>query len=468
MTTYPNAPLSEGQKPHVTQHPSVALLIDFDNVTLAMRSDLSKELKTLLESDVVPGKITVKRAYADWRRYPQYVVPLSEASVELIFAPAYGSSKKNATDIRMAIDGLELVFVRPEINTFVLLTGDSDFSSLVIKLKEYGKHVIGVGLQESTSDTLVQNCDEYYSYNSLTGLREMSDSDVNSKDPWDLVRRAVSRMIDRSDVMRSDRLKQVMIELDRSFDESNVGFNKFSKFVAEAANRGSVAIRKMENGQYEIMDGAKPATKKPATKKPATKKPATKKPATKKPATKKPATESQKEIQDDGPSLKIGYDLMLDCLRDQNTKGQESLIDSDVKRKMLQVDRSFDETEFGFKKFSKFLLQAEQDGIVKLESAETGGYKVLTVEQLNDIGSMGLPVGKANIVKYLTSSYQGIGKKTAEDVVEAFGDEIFETFETSPHLVKEVCPRRSDKLLKMWKEDVERRRKAEGELAANE
>ena len=159
---------------------------------------------------------------------------------------------------------------------------------------------------------------------------------------------------------------------------------------------------------------------------------------------------------------------MLDCLRDQNTKGQESLIDSDVKRKMLQVDRSFDETEFGFKKFSKFLLQAEQDGIVKLESAETGGYKVLTVEQLNDIGSMGLPVGKANIVKYLTSSYQGIGKKTAEDVVEAFGDEIFETFETSPHLVKEVCPRRSDKLLKMWKEDVERRRKAEGELAANE
>ena len=453
MTTYPNAPLSEGQKPHVTQHPSVALLIDFDNVTLAMRSDLSKELKTLLESDVVPGKITVKRAYADWRRYPQYVVPLSEASVELIFAPAYGSSKKNATDIRMAIDGLELVFVRPEINTFVLLTGDSDFSSLVIKLKEYGKHVIGVGLQESTSDTLVQNCDEYYSYNSLTGLREMSDSDVNSKDPWDLVRRAVSRMIDRSDVMRSDRLKQVMIELDRSFDESNVGFNKFSKFVAEAANRGSVAIRKMENGQYEIMDGAKPATKKPATKKP---------------ATKKPATESQKEIQDDGPSLKIGYDLMLDCLRDQNTKGQESLIDSDVKRKMLQVDRSFDETEFGFKKFSKFLLQAEQDGIVKLESAETGGYKVLTVEQLNDIGSMGLPVGKANIVKYLTSSYQGIGKKTAEDVVEAFGDEIFETFETSPHLVKEVCPRRSDKLLKMWKEDVERRRKAEGELAANE
>ena len=88
MTNYMNAPLSEGQDLPVAASPSVALLIDFDNVTMATRSDLSKELKLLLESDVVPGKITVKRAYADWRRYPQYVVPLSEACVELIFAPA--------------------------------------------------------------------------------------------------------------------------------------------------------------------------------------------------------------------------------------------------------------------------------------------------------------------------------------------------------------------------------------------
>ncbi|MEX0836693.1 MAG: NYN domain-containing protein, partial [Gemmatimonadota bacterium] len=97
--------------------PHAALLIDFDNVTMGMRSDLSKELKTLLDSDVIKGKVSVQRAYADWRRYPQYIVPLSEASVDLIFAPAYGSNKKNATDIRMAIDALELVFIRPEIGT---------------------------------------------------------------------------------------------------------------------------------------------------------------------------------------------------------------------------------------------------------------------------------------------------------------------------------------------------------------
>jgi len=169
-------------------------LIDFDNVTLGMRSDLSKELKTLLQSDVIRGKVTVQRAYADWRRYPQYIVPLSEASVDLIFAPAYGSSKKNATDIRMAIDGMELVFVRPEIGTYILLTGDSDFSSLVLKLKEYGKYVIGVGIEESSSDILVQNCDEYYSYTSLTGLRKTTDTVGKPVDPWELVAEALARI----------------------------------------------------------------------------------------------------------------------------------------------------------------------------------------------------------------------------------------------------------------------------------
>ena len=186
--------------PHATGAPAIqaeaqnaALLIDFDNVTMGMRSDLSKELRNLLNSDIIKGKVTVQRAYADWRRYPQYIVSLSENSVDLIFAPAYGSSKKNATDIRMAIDAIELVFIRPEIGTYILLTGDSDFSSLVLKLKEYGKYVIGVGIQESSSDILVQNCDEYYSYTSIAGLRKTTDSANKPVDPWVLVEQAVRR-----------------------------------------------------------------------------------------------------------------------------------------------------------------------------------------------------------------------------------------------------------------------------------
>ena len=234
--------------------PNAALLIDFDNVTMGIRSDLGKELRNLLSSDIIKGKVAVQRAYADWRRYPQYIVPLSEASIDLIFAPAYGSSKKNATDIRLAIDALELVFTRPEIGTFILLSGDSDFSSLVIKLKEYGKYVIGVGIRESSSDLLVQNCDEYYSYNALAGLVKANEDEETAHkwDPWELVSEAIQRMKRNGDVMRSDRLKQVMQEIDSTFDEKDLGMSKFSRFVQEAAQRGLIAVSKLENGQLEI------------------------------------------------------------------------------------------------------------------------------------------------------------------------------------------------------------------------
>jgi uncharacterized protein (TIGR00288 family) len=234
--------------------PNAALLIDFDNVTMGIRSDLGKELRSLLSSEIIKGKVAVQRAYADWRRYPQYIVPLSEASIDLIFAPAYGSSKKNATDIRLAIDAIELVFTRPEIGTVILLSGDSDFSSLVIKLKEYGKYVIGVGIKESSSDLLVQNCDEYYSYNALAGLVRASDEEAASRkyDPWELVTEAVQRMKRNNDVMRSDRLKQVMQEIDSTFDEKNQGYSKFSRFCQEAAQRGLLSITKLENGQLEV------------------------------------------------------------------------------------------------------------------------------------------------------------------------------------------------------------------------
>src|SRR2546428_11258561 len=102
-----------------THHaPNAALLIDFDNVTMGIRSELQTELKNLLSSDIVKGKVSVQRAYADWRRYPQYLVPLAESSIDMIMATAYGSGKKNATDIRLAVNPMGVVFTRPAIGPF--------------------------------------------------------------------------------------------------------------------------------------------------------------------------------------------------------------------------------------------------------------------------------------------------------------------------------------------------------------
>src|SRR5437879_1725899 len=115
MTQPPQAHLPRTVHHEPPAHaPNAALMIDFDNVTMGIRSDLQSELRRLLQSDIIKGKVAVQRAYADWRRYPQYIVPLAESSIDMIWEPAYGSNKKNATDIRLAVDALELVFTRPE------------------------------------------------------------------------------------------------------------------------------------------------------------------------------------------------------------------------------------------------------------------------------------------------------------------------------------------------------------------
>lgn len=553
MQNHYSAPHAGRASPSVSGAPNAALLIDFDNVTMGMRSDLAKELKNLLDSDVIKGKVTVQRAYADWRRYPQYIVPLSEASIDLIFAPAYGSSKKNATDIRMAIDGMELVFIRPEIGTFILLTGDSDFSSLVLKLKEYGKYVIGIGIQESSSDILVQNCDEYYSYTSLTGLSRTSEGGgTDKRDPWQCVSEAMARMAARGDVMRSDRLKQVMMEIAPDFDESNLGYSKFSKFLVAAANKGLLRIERGENGQYGVAPPSGTTTEKAPTKAPAEKaSPAGKDPGGKAPSGKasagkgpaagkepaagtasaagKPAARTRstaKRSRASGPGQPPAGDgrvvaadgsgtgeraakggdgvrppgsdparalkLLRRALREFGDKGREGVRDSDVKRRLLALDKGFDESALGFSKFSKFLQFAQESGAVALAGLDGGGYDVrlaldggrasakgpsrnggrqgdrrrrsrdprdgAPTKSGVDAKAMGLPTTTEAVRSYLTHRYKGVGVKTANTLVETFGEGLFGVLQDAPNKVRDLLPRaRAERVLSAWKEDYERR-----------
>jgi uncharacterized protein (TIGR00288 family) len=405
-----------GTGPQQHHAPNAALLIDFDNVTMAVRSDLGKELKSLLNSDIIKGKVAVQRAYADWRRYPQYIVPLAESSIDLIFAPAYGSSKKNATDLRMAIDAIELVFTRPEIGTFILLTGDSDFSSCVLKLKEYGKYVIGVGMKESSSDLLIQNCDEYYSYSALSGLTRTTHGAVAMEsDPWALVQRAAQQMIASRDILRTDRLKQVMLEMDPNFDEKKLGYPKFSRFVSEAASKGLVKTRKAENGQYEIvpLDGGEAEAPAPAPRpepradegerergrtrggrgrgrgrdrERETEAPAAAQPAGEvseaAPESTAPEAETASErapAAAPAPSgaldLETSYAVLQHAVQ-QLTGGNGSIRDGDVKRKMLELAPGFDEGELGFSRFTRYLRQAHDGEVIDLQRTGSGNYEV--------------------------------------------------------------------------------------------
>ncbi|MFQ5747141.1 MAG: NYN domain-containing protein [Gemmatimonadota bacterium] len=402
--SHTRAPHRRSESPGA-ESPHAALLIDFDNVTMGIRSDLGQEIRKLLDSDIIRGKVSVQRAYADWRRYPQYIVPLSEASVDLIFAPAYGSSKKNATDIRLAIDALEIVFTRPEIGTFILLSGDSDFSSLVLKLKEYGKYVIGVGIQESSSDLLVQNCDEYYSYSSLSGMRSAADMPTERFDPWELAERAIGKMVDRKDVMRSDRFKQVMLELDPSFNERSLGFSKFNRFLTEAASRGIIQLQKAANGQYEVAPGTTAARPPAAVQEESSASPG--RGSTRDRARERAGSgagragraaragsggRSRRPRADDGAErtsrreeppprvdegrLRAAYDLLRRVVGSLASRSDGSVRDSEVKRRMLEGDERFDEGTLGFRKFSSFLRQAHDEEVIDLVRDPAGHYLI--------------------------------------------------------------------------------------------
>jgi uncharacterized protein (TIGR00288 family) len=348
-------------------------MIDFDNVTMGIRSDLQNQLRKLLNSEIIKGKVAVQRAYADWRRYPQYIVPLSEASIDLIFAPAFGSNKKNATDIRLAIDALELVFTRPEIGTFILLSGDSDFSSLVLKLKEYGKYIIGVGLRESSSDLLIQNCDEYYSYTELTGLTREGDSVGASRDPWELVVEAVTEMRRENDVMRSDRLKQVMQTIDPNFNEKDAGFSRFSKFVVEAGQRGLLRIEKMENGQYAV-DVGENANVPPEEEAELRKAPPKEQP------TKSRRRRGRRKEDDEGEELTLSaaFDLLREALSEFE-HADEGVPAEDVHSRMKELHGDPDEPLFQQRRFQRMLRQAHDANVIELAKVN-GSYRLKAVE----------------------------------------------------------------------------------------
>src|SRR5436309_11863153 len=162
---------------------SLAVFIDFENLALGFQGRRDRfEISRILERLVEKGKIVVKKAYADWNRFSNYTTPLHEAAIELIEIPRRAQTGKNSADIRLCVDAMDLAYSKEHIDTFVIVSGDSDFSPLVSKLKELGKHVLGLGMQESTSELLRDNCDEFIYYEDL-GKTPPLEPDVNLKVP---------------------------------------------------------------------------------------------------------------------------------------------------------------------------------------------------------------------------------------------------------------------------------------------
>jgi uncharacterized protein (TIGR00288 family) len=238
---------------------NLALFCDFENIALGARDAkyASFDIQPVLQKLLLKGSIVVKKAYCDWDRYKEFKAKMHEAAFEMIEIPHVRQSGKNSADIRMVVDALDLCYTKEHIDTFVIISGDSDFSPLVSKLRENAKTVIGVGVKSSTSDLLMSNCDEFIFYDDLVVRRDPSQPRRrNEPEAIDLVRDTIDALYsERGDTAKlwGSMVKQTLKRRQPSFNESFYGFGSFNEVLEEAQNRGQLELEMDErSGGYVI------------------------------------------------------------------------------------------------------------------------------------------------------------------------------------------------------------------------
>ena len=249
------------------QDANMALFCDFENVALGAREAKYSEfdMRKVLERLLLKGNIVVKKAYCDWERYRDFKKSMHESSFELIEIPHVRISGKNSADIRMVVDALDLCYTKSHVDTFVIISGDSDFSPLVSKLRENNKTVIGVGVKKSTSDLLIANCDEFIYYDDLvrekprkqarrrpTAAAAAPEAGKASAGNGDKKQEAIDLVLETVEALSAERgaeekiwgsmVKQALKRRQPGFNESYYGFRSFSKLLEEAEARKLVKL----------------------------------------------------------------------------------------------------------------------------------------------------------------------------------------------------------------------------------
>ena len=252
---------------------NLALFCDFENIALGVKeAEYPKfDVGRVLERLLLKGNIVVKKAYCDWARYKDFKKPMHEASFEMIEIPHVRQSGKNSADIRMVVDALDLCYTKEHVDTFVIISGDSDFSPLVSKLRENNKTVIGVGVKSSTSDLLTANCDEFLFYDDLVRKKKSEKKprkapakkgtkaapppppvDDKKQEAWDLVVETYEALVEGENIWGS-MVKQTLKRRKPGFSESYYGFRSFGQLLEEAGKAGILELeRDAKSGGFII------------------------------------------------------------------------------------------------------------------------------------------------------------------------------------------------------------------------
>ncbi len=360
---------------------NIAVFIDFDNIEIGVRTTLHEHFDagTVLEAIKERGEVVTKIAYADWTRAGEYSRSLTQHAIRLVQRNLTPGGDKNGADINLALDALEMAFTHPHINAYVIVGGDSDFLSLVEKLKQYDKKVFVVGGRQFTSVILQRNCYEFIAYENLSRPRR---SQGGVKDPRPapaaasasigqvvpLVRRALKILADREVTPQTGLLKSTLLQLDSTFSERSYGASSFLDFAEKLAKTGvvnlkhsgrSVTVELNEGVEFAEAPADAPAEADAATPAAA--------PVAPDPQGRPPveATESQAD----------GVRLVAEILG-AAANARWPMYVRNLKQILRQADRGFDERRFGFGGLMDLVRACQRDNLLRVERDRRGGMRV--------------------------------------------------------------------------------------------
>ncbi len=241
----------------------IALYIDFENLARGFTRPRREEfdIQRVMARLVEKGKVVMKRAYCDWSRFTKYKTDLHEAGIELVEVPGRSMTGKNSADIRLVVDAMDMCYSKEHIGIFVIASGDSDFSPLVSKLKENGKHVIGIGMKNSTSELLTASCDEFIFYEELeagAGVHLPLGGNVpkDKREAFELLLESIDALMrENVEILWSSLVKDTLKRKRPSFSERGHGYRSFSDLLEDAQRLNFIQLRKDERSGSYIITG---------------------------------------------------------------------------------------------------------------------------------------------------------------------------------------------------------------------
>ena len=379
-----------------TSSTRIAVFIDFDNVEIGVRSTIGGQfdIGLVLEAIKERGEIVTKIAYSDWQRAGDYSRLLTQHAIRMVQRNMTPGGDKNGADITMALDALEMAFTHDHINAFVIVGGDSDFMSLVEKLKQYGRTVIVVGGRQFTSATMQHNCHEFIAYENLVGTRSRptgrgakrsaGTSPVTKALP--LITRALKVLSDREVTPQLGLLKSTLLQLDSTFSEREYGAGSFRDFMEKVAAAGFVTLR--EAGRSMLVEareeGAAPVQATAPAKSASTRAAAASPPPVISPAD---VDDDEDTLPDSPMTMQDGIRAVLNAFGGAETPPRWPMYVRQAKQFLRSAIDGFDEKHYGFASVADLLRAAGKEGVLRVERDRQGAVRVFAGSRLTALAT---------------------------------------------------------------------------------